>query len=144
MNSSTPETTSSRPAAVTLDMCGRLKNKVAGVLGAGSSGPGWGNGKAAAVLFAREKAKVFAVDVRSEAAEETAGIIAAEGGDVTSFAADVSKADDVKSLADACVKAYGRIDILLNNVGILAGRSGGSIGGSLGSSHGRQCEECVS
>jgi NAD(P)-dependent dehydrogenase (short-subunit alcohol dehydrogenase family) len=101
-------------------MCGRLKNKVAVVLGAGSSGPGWGNGKAAAVLFAREKAKVFAVDVRREAAEETAGIIAAEGGDATSFAADVSKAEDMKSLADACVKAYGRVDILLNNVGILA------------------------
>jgi NAD(P)-dependent dehydrogenase (short-subunit alcohol dehydrogenase family) len=102
------------------DMCGRLKNKVAVVLGAGSSGPGWGNGKAAAVLFAREKAKVFAVDVRREAAEETAGIIAAEGGDAMSFAADVSKAEDMKSLADACVKAYGRVDILLNNVGILA------------------------
>jgi NAD(P)-dependent dehydrogenase (short-subunit alcohol dehydrogenase family) len=101
-------------------MCGRLKDKVAVVLGAGSSGPGWGNGKAAAVLFAREGAKVFAVDVRRERAEETRGIIAAEGGDATSFAADVSRAEDMKSLVDGCLKAYGQIDILLNNVGILA------------------------
>jgi NAD(P)-dependent dehydrogenase (short-subunit alcohol dehydrogenase family) len=101
-------------------MCGRLKDKVAVVLGAGSSGPGWGNGKAAAVLFAREGAKVFAVDVRRERAEETRGIIAAEGGDAMSFAADVSRAEDMKSLVDGCLKAYGQIDILLNNVGILA------------------------
>jgi len=101
-------------------MSGRLKDKVAVVLGAGSSGPGWDNGKAIAVLFAREGAKVFAVDLRHEAAEETREIIAAEGGDATSFTADVSKAEDIKSLVDACIKAYGRIDILLNNVGILA------------------------
>ena len=101
-------------------MSTRLKDKVAVVLGAGSSGPGWGNGKAAAVLFAREGAKVFAVDLRHRAAEETMEIIAAEGGDATSFTADVSKAQDIRSLVDACIKAYGRIDILLNNVGILA------------------------
>jgi NAD(P)-dependent dehydrogenase (short-subunit alcohol dehydrogenase family) len=70
------------------------KTKVAVVLEAGSRGPGWGNGKAAAVLFAREGAKVLAVDVRRAAAEETSGIIAAEGGDATSFAADVSKAEE--------------------------------------------------
>jgi NAD(P)-dependent dehydrogenase (short-subunit alcohol dehydrogenase family) len=104
----------------TLTMSTRLKDKVAVVLGAGSSGPGWGNGKAAAVLFAREGAKVFAVDLRHRAAEETSEIIGAEGGDATSFAADVSRAQDIKSLVDACIKAYGRIDILLNNVGILA------------------------
>ena len=101
-------------------MSGRLKDKVAVLLGAGSSGPGWGNGKATAVLFAREGAKVFAVDLRHQAAEETRETIAAEGGDATSFMADVSKAEDIKSLVDACIKIYGGIDILLNNVGILA------------------------
>ncbi len=64
------------------------------MLGAGSSGPGWGNGKAAAVLFAREGARVFAVDLRHEA-EETREIISAEGGDATSFTPDVSKAEDI-------------------------------------------------
>lgn len=78
-------------------MSKRLKNKVAVVLGAGSSDPGWGNGKAAAVLFVREGAKVFAVDLRQRATEETRKIIAAEGGDATSFTADVSKAQDIKS-----------------------------------------------
>ena len=58
----------------------RLKDKVALVSGAGSIGPGWGNGKAAAVLFAREGAKVLAVDIKLEAAEETKRIIEAEGG----------------------------------------------------------------
>src|SRR5258708_3749036 len=99
-------------------MGGRLKDKVAVVLGAGSSGPGWSNGKAVAVLFAREGAKVFAVDLRQRAAEETREIIAAEGGDATTFTADVSKAQDIRSLVN--IKSYGRIDILLNNVGILA------------------------
>ena len=86
----------------------------------GPARSGWGNGKAAAVLFAREGARVFAVDLRYRAAEETREIIAAEGGDATSFAADVSKAQDIKSLVEASIRAYGRIDILLNNVGILA------------------------
>lgn len=58
--------------------------------------------------------------MRRGAAEETREIIAAEGGDATSFTADVSKAEDVKSLVDECVKTYGRIDVLLNNVGVLA------------------------
>ena len=98
----------------------RLKDKVAVVLGAGSSGPGWGNGKATAVLFAREGAKVFGVDTRREAVEETSKLIRDAGGDVKSFTADVANANDVKSLVDECVKTYGRIDVLVNNVGILA------------------------
>jgi NAD(P)-dependent dehydrogenase (short-subunit alcohol dehydrogenase family) len=61
-------------------MAGRLNGKIAMVTAAGSSGPGWGNGKATAVLFAREGAKVFAVDLRPEAAEETRSIITDEGG----------------------------------------------------------------
>ena len=61
----------------------RLKGKTAIVVGAGSIGPGWGNGKATAVTFAREGAQVFCVDRNAAAAEETAGIIAAEGGKAT-------------------------------------------------------------
>jgi NAD(P)-dependent dehydrogenase (short-subunit alcohol dehydrogenase family) len=97
----------------------RLQDKVALVIGAGSAGPGWGNGKAAAVLFAREGAKVFAVDVNAEAAAETAGIIADEGGTALSHAADVSRADQVEALVGRCVEAFGRVDVLHNNVGIV-------------------------
>jgi hypothetical protein len=101
-------------------MNGRLNEKIAIVIGAGSSGPGWGNGKAAAVLSARERAKVFAVDIRSDAADETRSIIRQEGGDAVSFGADVSKAEEVEALVQKCLDIYGRIDVLLNNVGILA------------------------
>ncbi len=101
-------------------MTERLRDKVAIVTGAGSSGPGWGNGKATAVLFAREGAKTFAVDIRPETLEETRSIITDEGGECVTYAADVSKADEVKALVDRCLAAYGRVDILQNNVGILA------------------------
>lgn len=97
----------------------RLKNKVAIVTGAGSVGPGWGNGKATAVLFAREGAKVFAVDVNLSAAEETKLIIEREGGECTIHKADVIKSDEVKGFVVRCVQIFGRIDILLNNVGIV-------------------------
>jgi len=97
----------------------RMKNKVAIVTGAGSVGPGWGNGKATAVLFAREGAKVFAVDVNLKAAEETKSIIEKEGGICTIQKADVTKANEVKAVVDQCIKTYGRIDILHNNVGIV-------------------------
>ena len=96
----------------------RLTGKVALVTGAGSIGPGWGNGKATAVLFAREGAKVFAVDIRLDAAEETGRIIEGEGGECLSHHADVSKADEVKAMVQRCLDCYGRIDILHNNVGI--------------------------
>src|ERR1700752_4937602 len=96
----------------------RLKGKTALVVGAGSIGPGWGNGKATAVTFAREGAQVFCVDRNGAAAEETVGIIAAEGGKAAAFTADVSRADDVAAMVAACLKAYGRIDVLDNNVGI--------------------------
>ena len=96
----------------------RLKGKTALVVGAGSIGPGWGNGKATAVTFAREGAQVFCVDRNGAAAEETAGIITAEGGTAAAFTADVTRADDIAAMAAACLKAYGRIDVLDNNVGI--------------------------
>ena len=96
----------------------RLKGKTAIVVGAGSIGPGWGNGKATAVTFAREGAQVFCVDRNAAAAEETAGIIGSEGGTAAAFAADASRAGDVEAMVAACLKAYGRIDVLHNNVGI--------------------------
>jgi NAD(P)-dependent dehydrogenase (short-subunit alcohol dehydrogenase family) len=97
----------------------RLKGKVAMVVGAGSVGPGWGNGKATAVLFAREGAKVFAVDINLAAAEETKGLIENEGGECTVHQADVSKSDQVRAMVDRCIEIYGRIDILQNVVGIV-------------------------
>jgi NAD(P)-dependent dehydrogenase (short-subunit alcohol dehydrogenase family) len=96
----------------------RLKGKIAMVVGAGSIGPGWGNGKATAVTFAREGATVFCVDRNGAAAEETAGIITGEGGKATAFTADVARAGEVEAMVAACMKDYDRIDVLDNNVGI--------------------------
>ena len=97
----------------------RLKDKVALVTGAGSVGPGWGNGKATAVLFAREGACVFAVDINLEAAEETRAIIEEEGGECAAHETDVSNSGDVKEMVERCIDTYGRVDVLHNNVGIL-------------------------
>lgn len=97
----------------------RMKNKVVIVTGAGSSGPGWGNGKAAAVLYAREGAKVIAVDYRLEAAQETQSVIAKDGGICSALEADVSKSNDIERMAAACNAEFGRIDVLHNNVGIV-------------------------
>ena len=96
----------------------RLKGKTAMVVGAGSIGPGWGNGKATAVTFAREGAQVFCVDRNAAAAKETVEIITGEGGKATAFTADVSREAEVEAMVAACLKAYGRIDVLDNNVGI--------------------------
>lgn len=99
-------------------MAGRLAGKVALVAGAGSSGPGWGNGKAAAVLFAREGAAVFCADIDERAAAETRDLIRGEGGAAESCRADMSRSADVEAMVAACLAAYGRIDVLDNNVGI--------------------------
>ncbi len=99
-------------------MAQRLEGKTALVVGAGSVGAGWGNGKAAAVLFAREGAKVFCADINGDAAAETAQIIRSEGGEADSFRADVSKAHDVAALVATCMERFGRIDVLDNNVGL--------------------------
>jgi NAD(P)-dependent dehydrogenase (short-subunit alcohol dehydrogenase family) len=96
----------------------RLKGKIAMVVGAGSIGPGWGNGKATAVTFARQGAQVFCVDRNAAAAKQTVEIITSEGGKASAFTADVSRAADVEAMVAACLKAYGRIDVLDNNVGI--------------------------
>jgi len=91
-------------------MVDRLKDKVALVSGAGSNGPGWGNGKATAVLFAREGARVFAVDINLDAALETKRIVEREGGICEALAGNVSHADGVGAMVDACIAAFGRID----------------------------------
>lgn len=100
-------------------MADRLRDKVAIVTGAGSIGPGWGNGKAVAVLFAREGAQVLAVDCNMEAVLETQQIIASEGGNCVVVQADVSKSEAVKIMVERCIEEFGRVDVLHNNVGIL-------------------------
>jgi NAD(P)-dependent dehydrogenase (short-subunit alcohol dehydrogenase family) len=94
-----------------------LKDKIALVTGAGSIGPGWGNGKATAVLLARQGAIVFAVDVNEGAAQETCALIEEEGGKCASWRCDMTDSAQVKAAVQACVARYGRIDILVNNVG---------------------------
>jgi NAD(P)-dependent dehydrogenase (short-subunit alcohol dehydrogenase family) len=96
----------------------RLEGKVAIVTGAGSRGPGIGNGKATAVLFAREGAKVLIADRVPERLQETSDIIASEGGEASAFAADVTRSEDCRAMVNAAVERYGRLDILHNNVGI--------------------------
>jgi NAD(P)-dependent dehydrogenase (short-subunit alcohol dehydrogenase family) len=102
----------------------RLKDKVAIVSGAGSSRPGMGNGKATAILFAREGAAVIAVDKSLEAAEETVKIITGDGGRATAIQADVTREAEAKKVIDAAVSNYGRLDMLFNNVGIGLGGGG--------------------
>jgi NAD(P)-dependent dehydrogenase (short-subunit alcohol dehydrogenase family) len=97
----------------------RVRGKVIIVTGAGSIGPGVGNGKASAIVYAREGAKVMLVDLNLKAAEETKSIIDKEGGECFAFAANVARASDCQAIMDACVKKYGRIDVLHNNVGII-------------------------
>ncbi|MBI2206929.1 MAG: SDR family oxidoreductase [Candidatus Rokubacteria bacterium] len=99
-------------------MPGRLAGKVAIVTGAGSRGPGLGNGKATAILFAREGARVLCVDVVRERAEETVGLIRGEGGAAEAFAADVTRAAECDAMVHDAVSRWGALDILHNNVGI--------------------------
>jgi NAD(P)-dependent dehydrogenase (short-subunit alcohol dehydrogenase family) len=99
-------------------MADRLKDKIAIATGAGTSGPGMGNGKAAALLFAREGATVVTVDLNEEAAAQTAKEIAAENGRAMSVGGDVSSSKDVQRIVDTAVERFGRIDVLHNNVGI--------------------------
>jgi NAD(P)-dependent dehydrogenase (short-subunit alcohol dehydrogenase family) len=99
-------------------MVGRLQDKIALVVGAGSIGPGWGNGKATAVLFAREGAKVVCADVNEDAANETVQIIRQENGMANAVHADVTSHDDIRGMVEACMDVYGRIDVVDYNVGL--------------------------
>jgi NAD(P)-dependent dehydrogenase (short-subunit alcohol dehydrogenase family) len=96
----------------------RMKNKVVLVLGAGSVAEGWGNGKAAAVAYAREGGKVVCVDIKLAAAEETLHVIESEGGEGLALAADVTIAAEIEAVVSATMERFGRIDVLHNNVGI--------------------------
>jgi NAD(P)-dependent dehydrogenase (short-subunit alcohol dehydrogenase family) len=100
-------------------MTKRLEGKAGIVVGAGQSpGPTVGTGRAAAVVFAREGAKVLLVDRDIDSARETAEIIAGEGGVAECLPGDWTVAADCKTFAAACTDAWGRIDFLQNNVGI--------------------------
>ena len=96
----------------------RLEGKVAIVTGGGSQASVMGNGKATAILFAREGAKVLVVDAVAERAEETVGQIASEGGEASPFVANVSQAADCEAMVEAVIQRYERLEILHNNVGI--------------------------
>jgi NAD(P)-dependent dehydrogenase (short-subunit alcohol dehydrogenase family) len=98
----------------------KLKDRTALVFGAGSSGPGWGNGKAAAVAYAREGANVACIDLSLTAAEETAAIIAQEGGRAMASACDVTDLASVEACVSAVVTRFEHLDILHNNVGAVA------------------------
>jgi len=99
---------------------GRLDGKVAIVTGAGSQTEGIGNGRAAAILFAREDAKVLLVDRVVERAEETAHQLQAEGlqDACAVFQADVTEAEQCHAMVEMAVGRWGKLDILQNNVGI--------------------------
>ena len=99
-------------------MADRLKGKTAIVFGAGSSGPGWGNGKAAAVAYAREGARVICIDLVQAAADETAAIISEEGGEALAIAADVTEQGSVDDAVATTMARFGGIQILHNNVGV--------------------------
>ena len=98
-------------------MPGRLQDKVALVTGAGCVGPGWGNGRAIAVRFAQEGGKVFAADKSRQAMEETVARCREVGEEITTFECDVTDNASVVAMVEACLAAFGRIDILVNNVG---------------------------
>ncbi len=97
---------------------GRLSGKVAIVTGAASRGEGVGNGAAAAILFAREGAKVVLVNRDADRGKALEEHIRAEGNEATVFAANVTKPEAAEAMAAFAVAHYGRLDILHNNVGI--------------------------
>lgn len=94
-----------------------LTGKIAFVAGAGSVGPGWGNGKAMAVLFARQGAKVFGTDINADAASVTDELIMKEGGTFEAHRANMLAAEEVRAAVEVCMERFGRIDIMVNNVG---------------------------
>lgn len=98
-------------------MAGRVSGRVAIVTGAGCVGPGWGNGRAAAVRFAEEGARIFAVDLNPATMEETIERVRAVGGEVDPYRCDVTDRAAVEAMVTACLDRFGQVDILLNNVG---------------------------
>ncbi len=100
-----------------------LDGKVALIAGGGAADDGIGNGRAAALMFARVGAKVFVVDRALERAQRTAQMILADGGDATAYASDLTHQAEAKRLIDAVIARYGRLDALDNNIGIGSRRS---------------------
>jgi NAD(P)-dependent dehydrogenase (short-subunit alcohol dehydrogenase family) len=98
-------------------MSGRLQNRIAIVTGAGSVGPGWGNGRATCVRFAEEGAKIFAIDRDPDKTAETVERVTAVGGEIVIYQCDVTSNESVAAMVKACVDRFGRIDVLVNNVG---------------------------
>lgn len=97
-------------------MAGRLDGKVALIFGAGSVGEGWGNGRATAAVMLREGARVFGTD-RDEAALARTAEMAAEHGQMQTLTCDVTDPAQIDAAVAACREAFGRIDVLVNNVG---------------------------
>ena len=95
----------------------RLDNKIAFITGIGSVGEGWGNGRATATLFARQGATIFGTDINPAAADVTAATIASEGGICAVQRCDGTDSDAVAVAVKTCIARFGRIDILVNNVG---------------------------
>ncbi|MEU1177930.1 SDR family NAD(P)-dependent oxidoreductase [Streptomyces sp. NPDC005820] len=108
---------------------GRLAGRIAVIGGAGSVGPGWGNGRATAVIFAREGATVFLADRDKESLEVTARQIREEGGTAHTAVLDVTEPEAVQHYFAECERLAGRIDVLVNNVG--GSRPGGAVDLSL-------------
>jgi NAD(P)-dependent dehydrogenase (short-subunit alcohol dehydrogenase family) len=106
----------------------RMKGKVVLVSGAGSALGGWSNGKAAAVLYAREGASVLLGDVSEAAVSPTKQAIDEEGGESAIFIGDVRKEKDVAAMVAQCVARFGRIDVLHNNVAVFDMNTVDSIG----------------
>jgi NAD(P)-dependent dehydrogenase (short-subunit alcohol dehydrogenase family) len=95
----------------------RLQDRIAIVTGAGCIGPGWGNGRAIAVRFAEEGARIFAVDRDLESVRETIDRVKTVGGDIVTHQCDVTAPASVEAMVKTCLGRFGRIDILVNNVG---------------------------
>jgi NAD(P)-dependent dehydrogenase (short-subunit alcohol dehydrogenase family) len=102
----------------------RLQGKVALITGAGCLGPGWGNGRATAAIFGQEGARVFAVDSHRERLHDTIVELEASGCEFATDICDVTNSQSVATMVAACIARFGRIDVLVNNVG-----GGGPSGG---------------
>ncbi|MFY9511420.1 MAG: SDR family oxidoreductase, partial [Rubrivivax sp.] len=95
----------------------RFQDRVAIVTGAGCVGPGWGNGRAIAVRLAEEGATVFAVDRDPARLEETLARAGNAAGSLHPWACDVTRSDSLAAMVAECLARFGRIDVLVNNVG---------------------------
>jgi NAD(P)-dependent dehydrogenase (short-subunit alcohol dehydrogenase family) len=98
-------------------MGNRLQGKVALITGAGSVGPGWGNGRAMTVRFAQEGAQVYAADIDQSRLDETLTYAGEAIGQIKTGIVDVMHATSIEQMVQDCIQQFGRIDILVNNVG---------------------------